>query len=107
MASMSDAPSRSPSRHGRTLKLYLVDGTPLASSRRSGVSSLRAAVASRTALPELVRREEAGRTGLFTRWTRPGFAGREAPFTSVKAVVGTRLAAHDADDSRESSPARC
>jgi hypothetical protein len=25
---MSDAPSRSPSRRGRTLKLYLVDGTP-------------------------------------------------------------------------------
>ena len=55
---MSEAPSQSISRRGRTLKLYLVDGTPSGViTAELGVSSVRAAVASRTALPELIRRE--------------------------------------------------
>ena len=49
---MSEAPSRSAARRGRTLKLYLVDGTPSGViTAELGVSSVRAAVASRTALP--------------------------------------------------------
>jgi hypothetical protein len=62
---MSDIPTRSPSRRGRTLKLYLADGTPSGViTAELGVSSLRAAAASRTALPDLIRREEATRTGV-------------------------------------------
>lgn len=46
---MSDAPSRSPSRRGRTLKLYLADGTPSGViTAELGVSSVRAAVAWRS-----------------------------------------------------------
>ena len=49
---MSDAPSRFLSRRGRTLKLYLADGTPSGViTAELGVSSVRAAVASRTSLP--------------------------------------------------------
>ncbi len=58
-----------------------------------GVSSVRAAVASRTALPELVRREEATRTGVYLLvGPDPDLPGRQ---------VKTRLAAHDADESKE------
>ncbi len=61
---MSEAPSRAASRRGRTLKLYLVDGSPSGViTAELGISSVRAAVASRTALPDLIRREEASRTG--------------------------------------------
>ena len=63
---MSEAPSRAAARRGRTLKLYLADGTPSGViTAELGVSSVRAAVASRTALPELIRREEAARTGIY------------------------------------------
>ena len=52
---MSEAPSRATSRRGRTLKLYLVDGSPSGViTAELGVSSVRAAVASRTALPDLI-----------------------------------------------------
>jgi hypothetical protein len=51
---MTDRPA---SHRGRTLKLYLVDGSPSGViTAELGVSSVRAAVASRTALLELVRR---------------------------------------------------
>jgi hypothetical protein len=67
---MSEAPSRPTARRGRTLKLYLADGTPTGViTAELGVSSVRAAVASRTALPELIRREEAARTGIC--WSAP------------------------------------
>jgi hypothetical protein len=46
------------------LKLYLVDGSPSGViTAELGISSVRAAVASRTALPDLIRREKASRTG--------------------------------------------
>src|SRR6185369_11410104 len=65
-ASMTDVRPRPTTRRGRTLKLYLVDGTPSGViTAELGVSSVRAAVASRTGLPELIRREEAGRTGIY------------------------------------------
>lgn len=58
---MSDSITQ-PSTRGRTLKLYLVDGTPSGViTAELGVSSVRAAVASRTALPDLIRRTEAAR----------------------------------------------
>lgn len=94
---MSDAPSRSPSRRGRTLKLYLADGTPSGViTGELGVSSVRAAMASRTALPELIRREEATRTGVYLLvGPDPDLPGRQLVYIGEGDQVKTRLAAHD------------
>ncbi len=100
---MSDAPSRSPSRRGRTLKLYLADGTPSGViTAELGVSSVRAAVASRTALPELIRREEATRTGVYLLvGPDPDLPGRKLVYVGEGDQVKSRLAAHDADEAKE------
>lgn len=100
---MSDAPSRFPSRRGRTLKLYLADGTPSGViTAELGVSSVRAAVASRTALPELIRREEASRTGVYLLvGPDPDLPGRQLVYVGEGDQVKSRLAAHDADEAKE------
>jgi len=93
----------SPSRRGRTLKLYLVDGSPSGViTAELGVSSVRAAVASRTALPELIRREEAGRTGVYLLvGPDPDLPGRQLVYVGESDQVKTRLAAHDSDEAKE------
>ncbi len=100
---MSEAPSRPPSRRGRTLKLYLADGTPSGViTAELGVSSVRAAVASRTALPELIHREEASRTGVYLLvGPDPDLPGRQLVYVGEGDQVKSRLAAHDADESKE------
>jgi hypothetical protein len=100
---MSEVPSRSPLRRGRTLKLYLADGTPSGViTAELGVSSVRAAVASRTSLPELIRREEASRTGVYLLvGPDPDLAGRQLVYVGEGDQVKTRLAAHDADETKE------
>lgn len=100
---MSDAPPRSTARRGRTLKLYLVDGSPSGViTAELGVSSVRAAVASRTALPELIKREEAARTGVYLLvGPDPDLPGRQLVYVGEGDQVRTRLAAHDADEAKE------
>ncbi len=100
---MSDAPSRAASRRGRTLKLYLVDGSPSGViTAELGISSVRAAVASRTALPDLIRREEASRTGIYLLvGPDPDLPGRQLVYVGEGDQVKTRLAAHDADETKE------
>lgn len=100
---MSDAPLRAASRRGRTLKLYLVDGSPSGViTAELGISSVRAAVASRTALPDLIRREEASRTGIYLLvGPDPDLPGRQLVYVGEGDQVKTRLAAHDADESKE------
>ena len=90
-------------KRGRTLKLYLVDGTPSGViTAELGVSSVRAVVASRTSLPDLVRREEASRTGVYLLMgPDPDVPGRQLVYVGEGDQVKTRLIAHDADEAKD------
>jgi hypothetical protein len=85
------------------LKLYLVDGSPSGViTAELGISSVRAAVASRTALPDLIRREEASRTGIYLLvGPDPDLPGRQLVYVGEGDQVKSRLAAHDADEAKE------
>ena len=88
---------------GRTLKLYLVDGSSSGViTAELGISSVRAVVASRTALPDLLRRDEATRTGIYLLvGTDPDLPERQLAYVGEGDQVRTRLAAHDADDAKD------
>jgi hypothetical protein len=90
-------------QRGRTLKLYLVEGTPAGViTAELGVSPVRAVYAQRTALPALLRREEARRTGVYLlAGTDPDFPGRQLVYVGEGDEVKTRLKAHDADESKD------
>src|ERR1700694_751332 len=100
---MSDTPSRSTSQRSRTLKLYLADCTRSGViTAELGVSSVRAAVTSRTALPDLIRREEATRTGVYLLvGPDPDLPGRQLVYVGEGDQVKTRLGAHDVDEAKE------
>ena len=88
---------------GRTLKLYLVDGSSSGViTAELGISSVRAVVASRTALPDLLRRDEATRTGIYLLvGPDPDLPERQLAYVGEGDQVRTRLAAHDADDAKD------
>lgn len=89
-------------RRGRTLKLYLVDGTPSGViTAELGVSSVRAVMASRTSLPELIKREEATRTGIYLLvGPDPEFDGKQLVYVGEGDQVRSRLAHHDYDEGK-------
>ncbi|MGD0103567.1 MAG: GIY-YIG nuclease family protein [Rhodopila sp.] len=99
----TDASTRPSTKRGRTLKLYLVDGSPSGViTAELGVSSVRAIVASRTALPDLVRREEANRTGIYLlTGPDPDLPTRQLVYVGEGDQVKTRLIAHDADEAKD------
>src|ERR1700749_4045368 len=100
---MSDSYSDLGRRRGRTLKLYLVDGTPSGViTAELGISSVRAAVAPRTALPQLIRREKASRTGVYLLVGQdPNLPGRQLVYVGEGDQVRTRLATHDASEDKD------
>lgn len=90
-------------RRGRSLKLYLVDGTPAGViTAELGVSTVKAVVASRTSLPELTKRDEARRTGVYLLLgPDPELSGRQLLYIGEGDEVRTRLASHDADKTKD------
>jgi Domain of unknown function (DUF4357) len=85
------------------LKLYLVDGTPSGViTAELGISSVKAAVASRTALLDLIRRDEAGRTGVYLLLgPDPDLPGRSLVYVWEGDQVRSRLREHDNDEKKD------
>ena len=99
----SDAAQHRTRRIGRTLKLFLVDGSPTGViTAELGNWSGKAVVAPRTALPELITRGEASRTGVYLLMgPDPDNSARTFVYVGESDSVRTRLASHDADDAKQ------
>ena len=98
-----DPLSRTLAKRGRSLKLFLVDGTASGvTTAELGLSSVRAVVASRTALPDLIKREEASRTGVYLLMgPDPAAPSQQLVYVGEGDQVKKRLVEHDADDKKE------
>jgi hypothetical protein len=90
-------------RSGRSLKLFLVDGSPTGViTAELGNWSGKAVVAPRTSLPDLIKREEASRTGVYLLLgADPDNPARTLIYVGESDVVRTRLATHDGDESKQ------
>jgi hypothetical protein len=99
---MSKAPTRAASRRGRTLKHYLVDSSPSGViTAELSISSVRAAVALRTALPDLIQREETSRTDIYlSNETAPDLPGRQIVYVGESDKVKARLPTEDGESLR-------
>lgn len=88
---------------GRTLKLYLVDGTASGViTAELGISSVRALVSSRTSLPGLVKRPEASSTGIYLLiGPDPADPSRSLVYVGEGDQVRTSLTSHDSDPSKD------
>ena len=88
---------------GRTLKLYLVDGSPSGViTAELGNWSGKVLVASRSALPDLVKRDESGQTGVYLlTGPDPKSPGRTLVYVGESDTVKKRLVTHDSDDAKQ------
>jgi len=100
---MSDSHAGRGRRHGRTLKLFLVDGSPTeVITAELGNWSGKALVAPRAALPDLIQRDEASRTGVYLLMgSDADHAGLNLVYVGESDSVKTRLATHDADEAKQ------
>ena len=98
----SDAPNRA-WRVGRSLKLFLVDGSSTGViTAELGNWSGKAVVAPRTALPELIKRKEASRTGVYLLMGEdPNNPARILVYVGESDSVRARIASHDGDESKQ------
>ncbi len=101
--SVSIPTNTQPRSLGRTLKLYLVDGSPTGViTAELGNWSGKVLVASRSALPDLVKRKEAGQTGVYLlTGPDPTSLGRTLVYVGESDTVKRRLVAHDSDEAKQ------
>ncbi|MGJ3263418.1 MAG: GIY-YIG nuclease family protein [Salinarimonas sp.] len=90
-------------RRGRTLKLFLVDGSPSGLiTAELGNWSGKAVVAPRTLLPDLLRRDEALRTGVYLLvGDDPELEGIQRVYVGETDAMRDRLRVHDRDERME------
>lgn len=88
---------------GRSLKLYLVDGSPTGViTAELGNWSGKAVVAPRSALPDLIKRDEASRAGVYLLMgADPDNPARTLVYVGESDSVKIRLANHDADEAKQ------
>ena len=100
---MSCACNHRSGRNGRSLKLFLVDGSPTGLiTAELGNWSGKAVVAPRTALPNLIKREEASRTGVYLlRGADLDNNFQMQVYVGESDNVKTRLINHDSDDTKQ------
>lgn len=89
--------------HGRTLKLFLVHGTPSSVVIAGlGVSTVLTLVAPRSALGDLLARPESKRTGVYLLvGPDPALPSRPMVYVGEGDDVATRLISHDKDPSKD------
>lgn len=88
---------------GRSLRLFLVDGSPTGViTAELGGSTVKAVVSSRTSLPHLVAREESRRTGVYLLLGADAEEpDRPLAYVGEADVVSSRLAQHDNDKEKD------
>ena len=88
---------------GRTLKLYLVDGSPAGVIKAElGNWSGKVLVASRSALPDLIKQDETERTGVYLlTGLDPKSPSRTLVYVGESDTVKNRLILHDKDDAKQ------
>jgi hypothetical protein len=86
--SMSGSIDGTPVRRGRALKLYLVDGAPSGvTTAELGISSVGAVVATRTALPDQIRRRRQVARALTCSSARTRTSGTPGSMSAVSISV--------------------
>lgn len=89
---------------GRTLKLYLVDGLPtgVITAELENWSG-KVLVASRSALPDLIKRDETEQTGVYLlTGPDPKSPSRTLVYVGESDTVNKRLVTHDSDEAQTS-----
>lgn len=83
--------------HGRSIKIFLIDGTPTGlRTVEVGLSTIKALIAPRTAIEEIKKRDEVQRTGVYLLiGDDPDIPGRLALYVGEGDSVITRIVSHE------------
>ena len=100
---MSDSAKPRGRNRGRTLKLYLVDGSPSGViTAELGNWSGKVLVASRSVLPDLIKRPETDQTGVYLLiGPDPTSSSRTLVYVGESDTVRKRLISHDSDETKQ------